>query len=142
MGYPHYPGDCDQYVLTISRLQREVGSWSQKQFPNTSISTAALGTTEELGEVAAEVLVPILELFRDWGDVACGIVKSQQNIRGSADKWTALLPDELADVAIKLVDVAERLGIELESAVADRWSKVRLRISGSAEEALRSPSTS
>lgn len=124
--------------MRIDEFQDELTEWTFDNFPDTSLPTAALGTSEEIGELAEAVL----GLVAAYGNVARAIVKGDQEIRGDADRWMALLPKELADCFIKVCDVAIRSGVDLDSAVTQRWAKVKERVAGSAEEAKRGPGLS
>jgi hypothetical protein len=122
-------------MTDIERIQREIAAWSDLNFPDTELSTAALGTSEELGEFYEAAL----EMGAAWGKVARGIVKGQQAARGTTEEWMRGLPKELADCFIKLCDVATRSGVDLAAAVDERWATVLQRTTGSAEEKARAP---
>jgi NTP pyrophosphatase (non-canonical NTP hydrolase) len=122
----------------IHHLQAEMAHWSFTNFPNTPFGIAALGTSEEMGEMA-EIGARILDLVAQWGHASRAIVKGDQDIRGGKEKWLAQLPKELADCFIKICDVANRSNIDLEAAILDRWDVVSQRVAGSADEAKRGP---
>ena len=122
-------------MVDIQDVQEEVAEWSGTNFPDTHLSTAALGTSEEIGELAEAVL----GLVAEYGKVARAIVKGQQGYRGSAQAWATELRKELADCFIKLCDVSTRSGVDLNDAVLNRWNVVQQRVSGSTEEAARGP---
>lgn len=122
----------------IKDLQSEMAEWSFSNFPKTPFGIAALGTSEEIGELA-EIGARILDLVAQWGHASRAIVKGDQDIRGGKEKWLARLPKELADCFIKICDVANRSDIDLEEAVLDRWDVVSQRVAGSTAEASRGP---
>lgn len=122
----------------IRTLQAEMWAWSSKNFPRTPFGIAALGLSEEIGELA-EIGEAILGLVAQWGRASRAIVKGDQDIRGGSEQWRALLPKELADCFIKIIDVANRSDIDLESAIRDRWAVVSQRVAGSNAEAARGP---
>lgn len=95
--------------MNIGKTQQQVAAWVAHNFPGTSNAERALGLAEESGEVCRAVL------------------KLEQGIRGSRDEWLTEVAKELGDVFVKLCDVANAYGIDLEDAVAARWATVRAR---------------
>lgn len=69
-------------MFTWTRLQSEVGRWVQKNFPESPAHHQIWGLVEELGELTHAML------------------KSQQGIRGDAEKHTAAGKDAVADSII------------------------------------------
>lgn len=92
------------YLRDLRALQSEVAPWSQRNFPGTSLGIASLGYFEEAGELAR-----------------C-IVKMEQGIRGTREQWLAEAAKEIGDNFIKLVDIADRLGLDAHKCAWDRWA--------------------
>jgi len=95
--YPRYPA------------QRDVAQWVDYNFGHTPLAVTTLGLSEEVGELSRAVL------------------KREQGIRGTYDEWTAEIAKELGDVMIKLLDVAETAGFDLQTVTALRWEAVSKR---------------
>jgi NTP pyrophosphatase (non-canonical NTP hydrolase) len=95
--------------MSIDRLQRDVAVWLARNFPDRNPLTAVAGTAEEVGELCRAA------------------VKLEQGIRGTEAEWLAEIDKELGDVFIKLCDVADLYGRDLEAAIAARWETVRTR---------------
>lgn len=95
--------------------QDEVGKWVEYNFGPYDKDdyqrklTIVAGLAEEVGEV-----------------MRC-VTKAEQGIRGSWGQWMQDLEAELADVYIKLVDVANCYDIDLETSIARRWRSVSER---------------
>lgn len=61
------------------------------------------------------------------GEAQRAVLKRYQEIRGTRDEWTTELHKELADVFIKLFEIAYREGVQLFDLFAKRWEEVRDR---------------
>jgi NTP pyrophosphatase (non-canonical NTP hydrolase) len=94
----------------ITSMQDEVDAWRQKQpWADESPAQSTLGLAEEVGEVCRAVL------------------KNEQRIRGTHDEWMIELAKELGDVFIKLCDVANVYGLDLQKCITARWDEVSKR---------------
>jgi NTP pyrophosphatase (non-canonical NTP hydrolase) len=96
-------------MISITALQSAVAVWLARNFPDRSPLTVVAGTAEEVGELCRAA------------------VKREQGIRGTEAEWITEIEKELGDVFIKMCDVADWYGIDLEAAIADRWNTVRNR---------------
>jgi NTP pyrophosphatase (non-canonical NTP hydrolase) len=96
-------------MISITALQSAVAVWLARNFPDRNPLTAVGGTAEEVGELCRAA------------------VKLDQGIRGTEAEWLAEIDKELGDVFIKLCDVADWYGRDLEAAIAARWETVRTR---------------
>lgn len=90
-------------------LPEQLREWQQYNFPDRTKISAALGLAEEVGEVCRAVL------------------KQDQGIRGTFEEWQVEIGKEISDVAIKLCDVANACGINLDNEIWNRWQEVRIR---------------
>jgi NTP pyrophosphatase (non-canonical NTP hydrolase) len=108
---------------SIADLQAEVASWVAHNFPEDSRTDVALGTVEEIGEVAEIVL----DLMAMGGRMSRATLKQRQGIRGTRDEWDAQIRKEVADVFIKLCHLAAKCGFDLDCAIIDRWDEVKQR---------------
>ncbi|MGI8792387.1 MAG: MazG nucleotide pyrophosphohydrolase domain-containing protein [Acidimicrobiales bacterium] len=96
----------------IRQLQSEVAAWQRDLWPNyTDPARKALKFTEEAGEVAGAV-IKMEGGFKDIDD-----------LRG-----------ELGDAVISLVALADAVGVDLETTIADRWAQVRARTYGQSRQ--------
>lgn len=93
----------------IREIQAEVHAWVLHNFGNSNELATYGGLVEETGEVMQAA------------------VKRSSGIRGTHDEWTAKIRKESADVFIKLCDIAQFEGFDLDDAIADRWAVVRQR---------------
>lgn len=98
-------------MALIRNLQTEMNDWQRAQFPDSDVSSSALGLAEETGEVCRLVL------------------KHIQNHRGMGDPATfrQMLSDELGDVFVYMTNLAGKAGISLEEAIVQKWEKVQIR---------------
>lgn len=98
-------------MIDLRGIQREQEEWALRNFGNVPSYQPLLGAVEELGELAHAHL------------------KHIQGIRGfdqdAAAKDAKI--DAVADIIIYLLDYCNREGIDIESAVADTWDKVKQR---------------
>lgn len=96
-------------VGNIRHLQEEISYWISRNFGNDNELATVGGLAEEVGEVCRAA------------------VKRSQGIRGTREEWDAELRKEVADVFIKLVDVAQFYGFDLADAIAARWDTIKRR---------------
>lgn len=94
--------------MDIRQLQREVGEWHRRNFPEASIVEIALKAAEEVGELAA----------------ACG--KLYSGIGDRSDLW-AKERDAIGDIAIVLAAYCQKAGIVMELAIEETWQQVSKR---------------
>jgi len=97
--------------LELKELQRQVGYWSKKNFPNGKKYQPLLGAVEELGELCHAHL------------------KEEQKIRGYDDRAKAINAkmDAIGDTIIYLADYCQRNGLSLETCVKNTWLTVQAR---------------
>ena len=96
----------------LSDYQEEILRWSNYNWgkpPKYDSFTASVGIGEEAGEVLRAVL------------------KRKQMIRGTYEEWTAELRKELADVLIKVIEVAALEDMNIEVLLQERWDEIRQR---------------
>lgn len=72
-------------------------------------------------------LTVVLGLMEEAGEVARPVVKMNQGIRGTREEWMSKLQEEVGDVFIKLVDVADWYGFDLFHVIRSRFEDVRQR---------------
>lgn len=95
--------------MDLNQLQKEVGEWSCKNFPNNQPYHPLLGVQEEVGELAHAHL------------------KMEQAIRGSTAQHFAEKFDAVGDIIVYLADYCERNQINLDDAVTGTWNDVKQR---------------
>jgi NTP pyrophosphatase (non-canonical NTP hydrolase) len=76
--------------------------------------------------VACPPVIAVVGLGEECGEVQRALLKQHQGIRGTWDEWQAELTKELGDVLIKVIDVANRAGITMDT-VLDRWNAIQQR---------------
>lgn len=123
-GWEHSRGARDEFVAAcaagldvlfeaqenvIERTQDEVAEWVARNFGNENELATFGGMVEEAGEVLRAA------------------VKRSQGIRGTRAEWDAEVRKEVADVFVKLCDIAQYEGFSLAEAIAERWADVRQR---------------
>lgn len=95
--------------LTFGQLQEDQKPWTNKNFPGRTPYQPLLGLAEEVGELAHAHL------------------KSEQGIRGSAEKHHAAKVDAVGDIVIFLSDYCTLNGIDFQEAVETTWAQVQKR---------------
>lgn len=83
-------------------LQQRVGEHVAATWPGESIVHAAIGLSEEVGEVSR-----------------C-VVKREHGTRGTPEQWTAELRKEVGQVAVVLLDIAHREGFNLMETMVEQ----------------------
>jgi NTP pyrophosphatase (non-canonical NTP hydrolase) len=128
-------------MTSIRELQAEIAEWITRNFGNDSPLATAGGLGEEGSEAleAAMGLAELAGLQVTIGRVLRGAVKHSQGIRGTREDWVREIRKECADVFIKLTDVAQFYGFELEDAVTERWALVQQRVNGERAAAEQQP---
>jgi len=71
-----------------------------------------------------------LSVTEEAGEVARAILKRDRRVRGSVEQWTTQLHEEIADVAISLMALAELEHINLGDAVNTRLHTILARVNG------------
>ncbi len=104
--------------MDIKNLQVQIGRWHAANFPQDPDGSVMV-VGEEVGELLRAV------------------VKGRQNVRGGPERWEPEKRKEVGDVFISLVCFCNQNGIDLASAVRDRWETVGARVASSAEEQTR-----
>jgi len=95
--------------LTLSQLQQYVKETTARRgFDKESIEEKMILFVEEIGELARAI-------------------RKQKNIKMSADTKQANLAEELADCLFYLLDIANNLGIDLETAFKNKEEKNKKR---------------
>ncbi len=91
-------------------MQAEVWEWGQEQPWKDDLA-----------------IVRVVGLGEETGEVQRALLKMHQGIRGTREQWLDEAAKEMGDVFIKLCDVAESLGLNLERCIQDRWAEIRQR---------------
>jgi NTP pyrophosphatase (non-canonical NTP hydrolase) len=100
---------------TMKETQDEIIEWSHRNFgnvPNEQIPiriSSFLGMVEELGEIAH------------------GILKMGQNIRGTKEEHEEEISDGIADLLVYLLDFCGRNNRDAEELLQKVWDKVKQR---------------
>ena len=108
--------DCKWYKKTLEPLdsfmetQKSIGDWQSKTFPNVSLYSSVVRMLQEAHE-----LVGLFWIDRDHA------------LQHPQMPPTAKIANEIADVYITLVGVAEKAGINIEQAVNDKMKVNRQR---------------
>jgi NTP pyrophosphatase (non-canonical NTP hydrolase) len=104
--------DKDQDTRTfLTFLQQESQKWREANFPpeHRNGPMQALGVAEEAGELAH------------------GVLKLEQGIRGDRKEHLAEIRDACGDLVIYLSGIAASYGFNLHAAVYEAWLQVSLR---------------
>ena len=95
--------------MNLSRIQREQGEWSSKNFANKKPHQPILGAAEEIGELAHAYL------------------KMEQGIRGTKEEHTEKMRDAVGDCCIFLMDLCNQMGWDFEEILERTWAEVQKR---------------
>lgn len=95
--------------MNLRELQQQSKVWTSHNFPNAQWFEPALGISEEVGELHHALL------------------KMHQGIRGTKESHTAATKDALGDMLIYMVDLANKLDIDLQECMEETWSTVQQR---------------
>lgn len=95
--------------MDLHKLQREVASWNQYNFPSAKPHHPLLGIAEEIGELSHAHL------------------KLEQGIRESESVLRAAKIDAVGDIVIFLASYCYLNGIDLGNAVRNTWNEVKKR---------------
>lgn len=91
-------------------VQQEHGEWAEYNFKGKrSPVFSLLGMVEEMGEIAH------------------GMLKMYQGIRGTKEEHLAAVKDGVGDELVYLVDFCNQMGIDAEEALQEVWSEVKQR---------------
>lgn len=115
--------------LTIRQLQRDLGVWQRRNFPNATKLEPVVGVAEELGEAFDAVLqlISFGKLGALVGRVCHAGLKSEQGIRGTPEELRAKLEDAIGDLFIFLVNLCNLFELDLQAIVNDTWLTVSKR---------------
>lgn len=95
--------------MITREFRDELLAWVRYNFPSESRVTSTLGLAEEAGEVCRAVL------------------KQEQKLRGSYEEWDEEIKKELADVYVKIEQLADMCGWDLHDLIEDRWLELKKR---------------
>jgi len=95
-------------MITLT-FREELLKWLRYNFPNEDRVTSTLGLAEEAGEVCRAVL------------------KQAQQLRGTHAEWDEEIKKELADVYVKIEQIADMCNWDLHELVLDRWNELKNR---------------
>lgn len=97
--------------VDVHQIQEQAREWRARNFPDHTLEDQLIGMTEELGELAHAVL------------------KHKQGIRGFEDpvKYEAAVMDAIGDLFIFACGVADKLNIDVATAIACAWAEVQER---------------
>lgn len=93
-------------MKSIREIQSENSEWAVRNFPNSELWMPVMGAGEECGE-----------LFHS-------ILKMYQGIRGTKGEHLVAAEDAIGDIVIYLMDVCNKLEIDLETVVNETWDTV------------------
>lgn len=95
--------------MDLATLQKEVGEWADRNFPNSQSWEPLLGIQEECGELSHAHL------------------KMHQGIRGSSAEHLMAKIDAIGDILILMAHYCHKTGISLDAAITTTWSEVKQR---------------
>ncbi|KKL97841.1 hypothetical protein LCGC14_1830410 [marine sediment metagenome] len=95
-------------MLTLRRLQEEVGPWSASNFPGLTASDNLIGVAEELGELAHAHL------------------KHHQG-RMTDEEYSEQAQDAIGDILVFLAGYCNSADFDLEALTEKVWSEVKRR---------------
>lgn len=122
--------------MNLTTFQRQVKQWRTVNFGDGPAVHPLLGVVEELGElVDAFLLLPspwrgassVLRLAGAVGRLAHATLKTEQGIRGSAQKHELAAKDAVGDLLVYLADLCGRRGWDMEKILDDTWAQVSRR---------------
>lgn len=102
-------------IEILRQLQEDIYAWEKKNFPKANSHQNFFGIVEEVGELAHFIL------------------KDEQGIRESIDKYGNKVPveehlkDAVGDVAIFLINYCSKNGFDFSSCLLDTWNRVSKR---------------
>lgn len=95
-------------MIDLAKIQSEMVTWQQHNFPGRGVHIPLLGAVEELGELAH------------------AHIKKEQNIRTNEDH-DANKKDSIGDIFIYLIDYSNDHGYCLETVIQETWEHVKSR---------------
>jgi NTP pyrophosphatase (non-canonical NTP hydrolase) len=116
MAHPFPGGEGAVPPLNTSEIQAQITAWQDHNF-----------YADSDRRTPVDALCAVIGLGEEAGEVQRAVLKRHQGIRGTSEEWVQEAEKELGDVFIKMVDVAESLGIDLDKAILTRWLDVRVR---------------
>lgn len=113
----------EELVARNENLQTAIGCWTRTQFgPSTDSFHDALAIAEEAGEVCRAILK------RHQADIGTS------NRNESLEHWEQAIRDEVADLIITALSLAENEGFDAMAETRRRFNEVRQRRRGSEEQ--------
>jgi len=112
----------------LRKLQEDQKAWVQHNFPNRLSWMPAMGTGEEIGELAENIdsTEHLKYLMISMGKLFHAQLKTEQGIRVS-ELHEDKIKDSIADIIIFLADYCSAKGFDLESIVQTVWDEVKQR---------------
>lgn len=95
--------------FTLATLQEEHAAWERHNFGVQPAHRSFFGIVEEVGELAHALL------------------KSEQGIRGSQEKFDQLAQDALGDILVFMASYANKRGWDLQEILEQVWGEVKQR---------------
>lgn len=96
-------------MFTFQKLQEELQKWQNHNFPGRKWNKPYMGMVEELGELSH------------------GLLKQEQNIRGSYEEHEEKIKDSVADLIVFAADFCNARGYNLEKLMEETWNSVKTR---------------
>lgn len=97
--------------MPISELQDEHLEWAQYNFdPN-----------------SRKPIMMVLGIVEEMGELAHAILKGEQGIRGTQEKFDIIAKDAIGDMFVFMMGFCNARGWSLENIVLETWGRVRQR---------------
>lgn len=122
-------GSKAESPATFAQLQRALGEWQRRNFPNARRLEPIVGIAEEMGE-AWDALLGLLALGKLSGVVGAvchAALKHQQGIRGTPAELREKLVDAIGDLMIFAVNACNLFDLDLQEIVDRTWATVSKR---------------
>lgn len=114
-------------MIDLAKIQSEMVTWQQHNFPGRGVHIPLLGTVEEVGELAQEGDdLTIVELSKSLGKLAHAHIKKEQKIR-TTENHDKNKKDAIGDIFIYLIDYSNHYGYCLETVIQEVWEHVKCR---------------
>lgn len=113
-------------MKTFEEAQKSIVEWIQYNFGYSPRDLWAFGRPPTEEEQRSELGV-VGGLVEEVGELFRCVIKMDQGIRGSKEEWMYELMKEIGDVFIKLNDVCDYYGFDMEEVVNVRWEAVSKR---------------
>tara|TARA_R100001594_G_scaffold115765_3_gene150699 strand:- start:2915 stop:3268 length:354 start_codon:yes stop_codon:yes gene_type:complete len=99
--------------MTFTELQEQQKVWSEHNFGR--------------GGGRLRLVQCMLGVVEECGELAHGMLKSMQGIRGTQKKHEASMKDAVGDVIIYLADLCNRAGWDMQKIIESTWAEVSER---------------